>query len=119
MHRYPEEKEKGMYATISLNLQALGSVIGGIIPVILNKDAQTSAGMNFPSQPTWGPASNTRLTFVSGVPTGVYATFMVLMGLAAILSLFLLPPEKLVRDDGSRVAAALPRTAKQEILANL
>ncbi|EXJ80501.1 hypothetical protein A1O1_08646 [Capronia coronata CBS 617.96] len=94
---YPEEKEKGLYATISLNGQAAGSVIGSIIPVILNRDAQTSAG----------------------VPTAVYAVFEAMMGVAAIMSLFLLPPDKLTRDDGSKVAVAMPRTAKQEFVANL
>lgn len=36
---YPEEQEKGSYITMQSNIQALGSVIGGIIPVIINRQA--------------------------------------------------------------------------------
>lgn len=36
---YSEENDRGTYITISTNLQALGSIIGGIIPLIINKDA--------------------------------------------------------------------------------
>lgn len=42
---YPEEREKGLYITTQLNLQALGSIIGGIIPVIINRNSATSAGV--------------------------------------------------------------------------
>lgn len=36
---YSEEAERGSYITLSINLQACGSVIGGIIPLIINKDS--------------------------------------------------------------------------------
>ncbi len=36
-NRYPEEKEKGFYVTTMLNMQALGSLVTGIIPVIINR----------------------------------------------------------------------------------
>jgi hypothetical protein len=32
---YPEEKDKGSYATILMNMQALGSVIGGLLCLLL------------------------------------------------------------------------------------
>lgn len=35
---YSEENERGQFVTIALNLQALGSVIGGIIPLIINRN---------------------------------------------------------------------------------
>lgn len=36
---YSEEQDRGAYITMSVNLQAVGSVIGGIIPLIINKDS--------------------------------------------------------------------------------
>jgi MFS family permease len=36
---YSEEQERGMYITMSVNLQALGSVVGGIIPLIINRNS--------------------------------------------------------------------------------
>lgn len=36
---YSEEEERGAYITMSINLQAMGSVIGGIIPLIINRDS--------------------------------------------------------------------------------
>jgi hypothetical protein len=34
---YSEEQERGTYITMSINLQAVGSVVGGIIPLIINR----------------------------------------------------------------------------------
>jgi MFS family permease len=34
---YSEEEDRGKYITISINLQATGSIIGGIIPLIINR----------------------------------------------------------------------------------
>lgn len=35
---YSEERERGKFVSIALNLQALGSVTGGIIPLIINRN---------------------------------------------------------------------------------
>lgn len=94
---YPEEKEKGMYITTAVNLQAMGSVIGGIIPVIINRDSATSAG----------------------VPRSVYISFIVIMFFAGLSGLLLLPPHKLTRDDGSVVAVDKARGPWEELKANL
>lgn len=94
---YPEESEKGSYATILMNMQALGSVISGIIPVIINRDSET----------------------VAGVPRSVYISFITIMVVGGLLCLFLLRPHRLTRDDGSVVAVDRPRGAWDELKANL
>jgi len=94
---YPEEREKGSYATILMNMQALGSVISGIIPVIINRKAET----------------------VAGVPRSVYISFIIIMVLGGLFTLLLLRPQKLTRDDGSVVAVHPPRGAWEELKSNL
>ncbi|OAL05561.1 hypothetical protein IQ06DRAFT_239766 [Phaeosphaeriaceae sp. SRC1lsM3a] len=94
---YPEEREKGSYATILMNMQALGSVISGIIPVIINRDSDT----------------------VAGVPRSVYISFIVIMIIGGLITLLLLRPQKLTRDDGSVVAVHPPRGAWEELRSNL
>jgi hypothetical protein len=94
---YPEEREKGSYATILMNMQALGSVISGIIPVIINRNSAT----------------------VEGVPRCVYISFIIIMVIGGLLTLLLLRPQKLTRDDGSVVAVHPPRGAWEELRSNL
>lgn len=94
---YPEEREKGSYATILMNMQALGSVISGIIPVIINRNSDT----------------------VAGVPRSVYISFIVIMIIGGLITLLLLRPQKLTRDDGSVVAVHPPRGAWEELRSNL
>lgn len=94
---YPEENEKGAYATMLMNMQALGSVIGGIIPVIINRDSNTTAG----------------------VPRSVYITFIAIMVVGGLLCLSLQRPHKLKRKDGSVVAVNPPRGAWEEFRDNL
>lgn len=36
---YSEEADRGKYITMSINLQAIGSVVGGIIPLIINRNS--------------------------------------------------------------------------------
>jgi MFS family permease len=94
---YPEEKDKGSFATILMNMQATGSVIAGIIPVIINRDSDT----------------------VSGVPRSVYISFIVIMIIGGLLCLLLLRPQKLTRDDGSVVAVHPARGWWEELRSNL
>lgn len=94
---YPEEREKGSFATMLMNMQALGSVIGGIIPVIIKRDSAT----------------------VAGVPRSVYIAFIVIMILGALCGLLLLRPQDLRRDDGSVVAVHPARGAWAEFKSNL
>ncbi|KAI7788259.1 hypothetical protein LA080_012326 [Diaporthe eres] len=94
---YPEEREKGSFSTMLMNMQALGSVIGGIIPVIINRNSAT----------------------VAGVPRSVYIAFIVIMIIGGLCGLLLLRPQDLRRDDGSVVAVHPPRGAWAELKSNL
>lgn len=40
---YSEEEDRGSYITLSVNLQAMGSVVGGIIPLIINRDSVSNS----------------------------------------------------------------------------
>ncbi|KAF2873894.1 hypothetical protein BDV95DRAFT_356346 [Massariosphaeria phaeospora] len=94
---YPEENEKGSYVTMLMNLQAFGSVLGGLIPVIINRNTETAAG----------------------VPRSVYISFIIIMVVGGLIGLLLLRPQKLKRDDGSVVAVHPPRGPWEEFKANL
>lgn len=94
---YPEERDKGAYATMLMNMQGLGSVIGGIIPVIINRNKDTAAG----------------------VPRPVYIAFIIIMIVGGLITLLLQRPHKLRRDDGSTVAVHPARGAWEELRSNL
>lgn len=36
---YSEEQDRGTYITMSVNLQAVGAVVGGIIPLLINRNS--------------------------------------------------------------------------------
>ncbi|RFU27343.1 hypothetical protein B7463_g9003, partial [Scytalidium lignicola] len=94
---YSEENNRGRYIAMVNNLTATGIAIGGIIPLIINRDQQTTAG----------------------VPTAVYVIFMVIEGVAACVAYFLLPPNKVIRDDGAAISVAKSRGFVEELRANL
>ena len=78
-------------------MQALGSVVGSIIHLIINRKSTESAG----------------------VPAPVYIVFMVMMGVGAVMAFLLMPPDKIRRDDGTKVGLVKPRTFVEELKANL
>ena len=78
---YAEEREKGYFAAVAMNLLAFFTVIGTLIALIINRDATTAAG----------------------VPPAVYIVLMVIMVIVMVLQLTILPPSKCVRKDGSVV----------------
>ncbi|KAF9886549.1 hypothetical protein FE257_011321 [Aspergillus nanangensis] len=94
---YSEERDRGMYITMSVNLQAVGSIIGGIIPLIINRNSNEA----------------------TGVPSAVYIVFMVMMGIGACAALLLMPPSRVIRDDGTQVAMIKSRGFIEELKANL
>lgn len=77
---YPHEEAKGRAIGIFWAIFNVGAVIGSIIPL----------GENFHS------TTNT-------VTNGTYIAFMVLMFAGFVLAFFLLPADKIVRNDGSKV----------------
>lgn len=94
---YSEEKERGAFITMSVNLQAVGAGVGGLIVLIINRNRVD----------------------VAGVPTAVYATLIALMGVACLLSFFLRPPSKIIRDDGTQLFTIKSRGWKEELKSNL
>ncbi|KAL0923623.1 hypothetical protein M5K25_007687 [Dendrobium thyrsiflorum] len=83
MTSYPPVTYKGTYISIFWSIFNLGGVIGGLIPFILNYHRTQAASVN----------------------DGTYIAFMCFMSAGMVLSLAILPPSRIVRDDGSRATA--------------
>eukprot|EP01018_Ginkgo_biloba_P002478 Gb_23384 [translate_table: standard] len=79
MTSYPTEDKKGRYISLFWSIFNLGGVIGGFIPFISNYHKEAGS-----------------------VNDGTYIAFMCFMSLGMLLTLALLPPNKVIRDDGSR-----------------
>ncbi|KAH6658540.1 hypothetical protein BKA67DRAFT_533691 [Truncatella angustata] len=95
---YSNDKNKGKFIAIQNTLQAAGSIVCSILPVVLNRDNDTRAG----------------------VSTAVYVTYIALMLIVALLSLVTLRRPTEVRDaTGKDVAVQERRDFAAEIRANL
>uniref|UniRef100_J3LV63 Major facilitator superfamily (MFS) profile domain-containing protein n=1 Tax=Oryza brachyantha TaxID=4533 RepID=J3LV63_ORYBR len=81
MTSYPPPSRRGTYISIFWCLFNLGGVLGGLLPFSLNYHRGADA---------------------ASVNDGTYIAFMAFMLLGAALSLLLLPPARIVRDDGTR-----------------
>ncbi|KAK3228855.1 hypothetical protein Dsin_000736 [Dipteronia sinensis] len=80
MTSYPPPNRKGTYISLFWSIFNMGGVIGGLIPFILNYHRSDAASVN----------------------DATYIGFMCFMSAGALLSLAILPPNKVVRDDGTR-----------------
>ncbi|RKP12098.1 major facilitator superfamily domain-containing protein [Piptocephalis cylindrospora] len=87
MMAYPTERQKGRFIAIFWIIFNLGGVMGGFIPFALN--FHTGIGEGAPA--------------TSGVSDATYIAFMTVMTFGALLSLLLLPPQLVSREDGSPV----------------
>ncbi|KAJ5812677.1 hypothetical protein N7474_008978 [Penicillium riverlandense] len=94
---YSMEQERGTFISMSFNLQAFGAAVGGIIPLIINRNSNE----------------------VAGVPTAVYIVFIIMQGLGVFLCFALQPPSKILRDDGTQVATTRSRGFIEELKSNL
>ncbi|KAJ4982298.1 hypothetical protein NE237_033135 [Protea cynaroides] len=79
MTSYPPEGRKGTYISIFWSIFNMGGVIGGLIPFVLNYNRSEAAS----------------------VDDGTYIGFMCFMFAGVLLSFAILPPSKVVRDDGT------------------
>lgn len=79
MTAYPPADRKGTYISMFWSIFNMGGVIGGLIPFILNYNRQEATSVN----------------------DGTYIGFMIFMTIGTILSLVILHPSKVIRDDGS------------------
>ncbi|KAL3521731.1 hypothetical protein ACH5RR_019880 [Cinchona calisaya] len=79
MTSYPPHDRKGIYISMFWSIFNMGGVIGGLIPFVLNFHRTTAASVN----------------------DGTYIGFMVFMSIGMLLSLAILHPSRVTRDDGS------------------
>ncbi|KAK2972813.1 hypothetical protein RJ640_028341 [Escallonia rubra] len=81
MTSYPPTGRKGIYIAMFWSIFNMGGVIGGLIPFILNynRSGDNNASVN----------------------DGTYIGFMIFMSIGTVLTLTILHPRKVVRDDGS------------------
>ncbi|XP_071725242.1 UNC93-like protein 1 [Rutidosis leptorrhynchoides] len=80
MTSYPPANRKGTYISLFWSIFNMGGVIGGLIPFILNYNRTKAVSVN----------------------DGTYIGFMCFMSAGTVISLAILPPSKVIRDDGSR-----------------
>ncbi|KAL0452352.1 UNVERIFIED_CONTAM: UNC93-like protein 1 [Sesamum latifolium] len=80
MTSYPPHDRKGVYISLFWSIFNMGGVIGGLIPFVLNFHRTDAVSVN----------------------DGTYIGFMAFMSVGTLLSLLILHPSRVVRDDGSR-----------------
>ncbi|XWS43024.1 hypothetical protein CRYUN_Cryun16bG0065400 [Craigia yunnanensis] len=80
MTSYPPSNRKGTYISLFWSIFNMGGVIGGLIPFILNYNRSEAASVN----------------------DATYIGFMCFMSAGILLSFAILPPDQVVRDDGTR-----------------
>ncbi|XVE90740.1 hypothetical protein DITRI_Ditri20bG0101400 [Diplodiscus trichospermus] len=80
MTSYPPPNRKGTYISLFWSIFNMGGVIGGLIPFILNYHRNKATSVN----------------------DATYIAFMCFMSAGTLLSFAILPPDRVVRDDGTR-----------------
>ncbi|XVE95731.1 hypothetical protein REPUB_Repub02eG0124700 [Reevesia pubescens] len=80
MTSYPPPNRKGTYISLFWSIFNMGGVIGGLIPFILNYNRNEAASVN----------------------DATYIGFMCFMTAGTLLSFAILPPNRVIRDDGTR-----------------
>ncbi|KAJ0765029.1 putative Ion channel regulatory protein, UNC-93 [Helianthus annuus] len=80
MTSYPPAQRKGTYISLFWSIFNMGGVIGGLIPFVMNYHREKAANVN----------------------DGTYVGFMVFMSIGTLLSLTILHPSKVIRNDGTR-----------------
>ncbi|KAJ7965200.1 UNC93-like protein [Quillaja saponaria] len=80
MTSYPPADRKGTYISLFWSIFNLGGVIGGLIPFILNYHRSEATSVN----------------------DATYIGFMCFMAAGTLLSLAILPPSRVIRDDGTK-----------------
>ncbi|KAK3814286.1 MAG: major facilitator superfamily domain-containing protein [Benniella sp.] len=98
MMSYPAEDNKGKYIACFWAIFNLGAVLGSALPLAMN----SKDGMD-----------------PDDVSSDTYIVYMVIMGLASFLAIFLVRPSGIVRDDGEPVIVAKFGGVKSEFLAIL
>ncbi|KAJ7534139.1 hypothetical protein O6H91_13G081400 [Diphasiastrum complanatum] len=82
MLSYPPAESTGVYISLFWFIFNLGGVLGGLIPFVLNNDSVAQS-----------------------VSNGTYVGLMVMMAVGTLIALLLVPVDKVIRDDGSRITS--------------
>ncbi|KAI7818205.1 UNC93-like protein, partial [Gamsiella multidivaricata] len=98
MMSYPTEDNKGKYIACFWAIFNLGAVLGSVLPLIMN------------SAPGMDP---------DDVSSTTYIVYMVIMGLATFLAVFLVRPSTIIRDNGEPVSVAKFAGLRAECIAIL
>ncbi|KAG0201007.1 hypothetical protein BGX28_006081 [Mortierella sp. GBA30] len=98
MMSYPTEDNKGKYIACFWAIFNLGAVLGSVLPLVMNY------------KPGMDP---------DDVSPETYIVYMVIMGLATLLAIFLTRPSSIVRDNGDPVVVAKFAGVKAEFVAIL
>ncbi|KAJ1976605.1 hypothetical protein H4R35_002628 [Dimargaris xerosporica] len=96
---YPSPAKKGQAASIYLCLFNLSGVIGGLIPFITHFNKGPTANSSANADSIEANKSSSVATFMA---------FLGLVGFGCLVSLLLMPPGRLIRDDGFPVAMYKP-----------
>ena len=94
---YCEEKDKAKGFAITWSLLSIGATLGGLISLLQNLNTSDSSGVN----------------------TGTYIAFMVIMLVGCVISLTLLNPTSIRRSDGSKLENFKQTSFKREIIDTL
>lgn len=92
MMAYPTEAEKGVFIAMFWAIFNLGAVVG----------ASVALGQNFHST-------------TNSVGNGTYIAFLILTLIGVVIPMLMVPPEKMIRTDGTRVTTPRNPTWKAEI----
>ncbi|KAF8923827.1 major facilitator superfamily domain-containing protein [Dissophora ornata] len=98
MMSYPTEGNKGKYIACFWAIFNLGAVLGSVLPLIMN------------NAPSADP---------DDVSNSTYVVYMIIMGLATFLAVFLVRPSSIVRDNGEPIIVAKFSGIKAEFVAIL
>lgn len=90
---YPTEEKKGRYISLFWSIWSTGAVIGAIIPTVDN----------------WGNTS------LGSVNDGTYIALFILMLLGSVVAMCIIHPNKVVRDDGTKVFVVKHASMIQEL----
>ncbi|XP_019195058.1 PREDICTED: UNC93-like protein 1 [Ipomoea nil] len=97
MTSYPPHDRKGTYISLFWSIFNMGGVVGGLIPFIMNYHRTDAVSVN----------------------DGTYIGFMIFMSIGTVLSLAILHPSRVIRDDGStctNIKYSSVRVESREIL---
>ncbi|KAI9595858.1 major facilitator superfamily domain-containing protein [Syncephalis fuscata] len=93
MMSYPTEDRKGRFISIFWVIFNMGGVIGGLIPFVANLNSTAKS-----------------------VNDSTYIAFIVIMAAASVIPIFMVNPNKMIREDGTPVVIEKSRSVGEEVM---